>query len=662
MTSFSAATKSPGQGQANGAVPTELIALALLIRAVEQRLLDLFAQGKLFGTVHTCIGQEWTGVAVAHALRDGDLIFSNHRCHGHYLARTDDVEGLIAEVMGRQTGMCGGRGGSQHICSKGFFSNGIQGGIVPVAAGLALAQKSQPGQNLTAVFLGDGTLGEGAVYEAFNLAAKWELPLLFVLENNLYSQSTSQKQTLAGDICARAAAFGIRTALSDTWHPAQFLQKAAECAAWVRREGKPLFLRVNTYRLMSHSKGDDDRDPEEVKSYWERDPLVGFERDHAGEAEALRARIEERLDRAVALADAAPYASAMPPVTAGDRPLRWSRTRVERPDRVVNLIHESLQRNLRRDERLVLLGEDIEGPYGGAFKVTKNLSREFPGRVRNTPISEAAIVGVGNGLALSGKVPVCEIMFGDFLTLAFDQLVNHAAKFRYMYNGQVQVPLVVRTPMGGKRGYGATHSQSLEKHVLGVPDTWVLALHPRFDPGAIYDRLFAAIDRPTIVVENKLLYGCRVSDQAPEGFVWEHSDEAFPTTRLRPLGKAAVTVVCYGGMLPDVEKAVEALFDEHEVACEVVCPVQLYPLNPAAIAESVARTGRLVLVEEGQGFAAFGSEVVSQLVERVPGALKRVRRVSAPDHAIPGCGPLEKALLPGASHVVEAVLELLAHD
>src|SRR5262249_38747417 len=161
----------------------------------------------------------------------------------------------------------------------------------------------------------------------------------------------------------------------------------------------------------------------------------------------------------------------------------------------------------------VLLGEDIEGPYGGAFKVTKSLSLEFPSRVRNTPISEAAIVGVGNGLALQGFVPVVEVMFGDFLTLAFDQLLNHASKFRYTSNAEVRGPLVVRTPMGGKRGYGATHSQSIEKHFLGMPDTQVLALHSRLDPGAVYDRLFAAIDRPTLVVENKLLYGVRVSDQ-----------------------------------------------------------------------------------------------------------------------------------------------------
>ena len=241
----------------------------MLIRGVEQRLLDLFAQGKLFGTVHTCIGQEWVGIAVAEALEEGDLVFSSHRCHGHFLARTGDVEGLIAEIMGRETGVCGGRGGSQHICSDGFFSNGVQGGIVPVSVGLTLAQKLEGRRRITTVFVGDGTLGEGALYEGLNIASKWQLPLLIVLENNRYAQSTHQRQTLAGDICARAAAFDIETGHADTWHPDELLATVAEAARWVRHECRPFFLRVDTYRLMAHSKGDDDRDPEEVGAYWE---------------------------------------------------------------------------------------------------------------------------------------------------------------------------------------------------------------------------------------------------------------------------------------------------------------------------------------------------------------------------------------------------------
>jgi 2-oxoisovalerate dehydrogenase E1 component len=558
--------------------------------------------------------------------------------------------------------MCGGRGGSQHICSKGFYSNGIQGGIVPVAAGLALAQKRRDSGSIVVVFIGDGTLGEGVVYETLNVASKWQLPLLVVLENNRYAQSTPQGQTLSGDVCARAAAFGIRTARLNTWDLPELIVGAANCVGYVRSGGRPLFLCIDTYRLMAHSKGDDDRDPAEVQEYRARDPLTLFLQKTPEESDKILKAVSERIDKAVAVADAAPYSTATPSeLPFPTDPPAWQPTRIASPDRVVNRIHAAFQQALRRDERVILLGEDVEGPYGGAFKVTKQLSQEFPGRVRNTPISEAAIVGLGNGLALSGFLPVCEIMFGDFLSLAFDQLVNHAAKFRYMYNDQVRVPLIVRTPMGGKRGYGPTHSQSLEKHFLGMPDTRVLALHHRYDPAAVYEQLFATIDRPTLVIENKLLYGMRASDRVADGFVLEHTADLFPTTRLRPLVNPDVTLLCYGGTLPEVEQAAEALFDEHEIVCEILCPTQLYPFDARPLVESLRRTGRLVVVEEGTGFAGFGSEVAAQVAEDAPGVLRQFRRVTAPEHPIPSSGPLEKELLPRADHVVEAVRGLLRH-
>lgn len=660
----SAASLTPDTCQKESPALEPLIARVSLIRGVERRLLDLFAEGKLFGTVHTCIGQEWTGVAVAEALLDGDRIFTNHRGHGHFLARTDDVDGLVAEVMGKQTGVCGGRGGSQHLCSGGVYSNGIQGGIVPVAAGLAMAETLRGSGRITVVFIGDGTLGEGAVYETFNLASKWDLPLLVVLENNLYAQSTPQSQNLSGDIEARASAFGLLTGRAETWEPQSLLETARDLVDRVRRTSRPAFLRIDTYRLMAHSKGDDGRDPEEVRSFWERDPLERFSAEFPEQARRIQTAVQARIDSAVSKAEAAPYAQPGGadvgfPSTGS---VAWRPAPEVSSGRMAVQIHDSLRRNLARDDRIVLLGEDIEGPYGGAFKVTKDLSLEFPGRVRNTPISESAVVGLGNGLALAGLVPVCEIMFGDFLTLAADQIINHASKFRYMYNGQVRQRLIVRTPMGGKRGYGATHSQCLEKHFLGLPDTTVLALHPRYDAGLVYDTLFASIDGPTVVIENKLLYGGR-SGPLPEGFALDADDARFPTVRLRPLGvRPDLTVVCHGGMLPDVERAVDRLFDEHEVVAEVVCPLQLYPLDLRPVLESVRATGRLLVVEEGLGFASLGSEIVASLAEEASECLRRVRRLGPPAHPVPACGPLEKALLPGPEAVEAAALELLSKD
>ena len=249
---------------------------ALRIRKVEEKFMELFSLGKLNGTVHTCVGQEFSAIAFAGQLKKKDFVFSNHRCHGHYIAFTGDTRGLLAELLGKASGTCGGIGSSQHLCHNNFFSNGIQGGIVPVAAGYALGNKLKQNGGIGVVFIGDGTLGEGTLYETMNIISKWEIPLLIVCENNFYAQSTPQQTNLAGDILARAEAFGIRTGRGDTWSPEGLMHKAQEAIDYVRNETKPCFFLVETYRLNAHSKGDDDRDPAEVASYRDKDFLNNF--------------------------------------------------------------------------------------------------------------------------------------------------------------------------------------------------------------------------------------------------------------------------------------------------------------------------------------------------------------------------------------------------
>ena len=642
------------------------IETAILIREVEQKLLELFAEGKLFGTVHTCIGQEWVGVAVAGPLRDGDYMISNHRCHGHFLARTGNVNGLIAEIMGKQSGVCGGRGGSQHLCDvkHGFFSNGVQGGMMPIAAGLALSLKLKGTGYIAVIFVGDGTLGEGVIYETFNIASKWELPFLIVLENNGYAQSTPQVQTLAGEIEARAAAFGIQTSHCNTWDTERLCIVAEESIRQVRRTQRPLFLQVDCDRLMAHSKGDDDRDPREIEAYKMRDPLNSYFCQNPTKGAVLQQHARRIVAKAVVCAEKDPYGELNESKCSlpSEAVLRWTATMPSNEERHAEAIRGSLLRNMRRDPRILLLGEDIESPYGGAFKVTKGLSDEFPGRVLNTPISEATIVGMGNGLALGGFIPVCEIMFGDFLTLAADQIINHASKFHQMYNGQVQVPMVIRTPMGGRRGYGPTHSQSLEKHFLGLPQTRVLALHSCYDSGIVYDKIFSSIDRTTIVVENKQLYPTRLLPLVPAGFALEHSDEQYPTTRLRPLEPPQVTVFCYGGIMPYAEQAAVACFDDFEITVEVICPIQIYPLNPWPVIESLKQTHLLLVVEEGIGFAAEGSELISQITEQAPGVMRRANRIGSLHTPIPACGRLEEETLPNCAMILAAIQELARLD
>lgn len=277
----------------------------LTIRYTEERILELFAQGKLYGTTHTCIGQEADAVGVISHLHDGDLIFSNHRCHGHYLARFGDVFGLVAELMGKEDGVCGGVAGSQHLCRDGFYSNGIQGGILPVAVGMAVAERVKKSDAVTVVFIGDGTLGEGATYEAMNIASLWNAPILFVIEDNAYAQSTPSRLQIAGDIVDRPRAFGIETMEIQTTDVEEVLDAAGPMIDAIRADGRPRTLVIHTYRLAPHSKGDDHRDPEEIEKRRELDPITLLERRlDPSEVEQLRHECRALVDDAIARAAA----------------------------------------------------------------------------------------------------------------------------------------------------------------------------------------------------------------------------------------------------------------------------------------------------------------------------------------------------------------------
>jgi TPP-dependent pyruvate/acetoin dehydrogenase alpha subunit len=255
-----------------------IYAQMLLIRRVEETFLDLFSKGQLNGTVHTCIGQEACAVGVISSLDiDNDVVFSNHRAHGHFLAYSGNVRGLIAEVMGKHSGICGGIGGSQHLHTKNFYTNGIQGGIVPLAVGAAFAEKSKGGNSIAVVFLGDGTMGEGTVYEGLNIASLWSLPLLFVLEDNQYAQTTPKSKAHAGSFCERANAFGFRSAHLKVTDVFDVIKATREAVDYVRNSVRPFFLHLETYRFSPHSKGDDYRSENEIEYYKRQDPLKKLE-------------------------------------------------------------------------------------------------------------------------------------------------------------------------------------------------------------------------------------------------------------------------------------------------------------------------------------------------------------------------------------------------
>jgi len=282
----------------------------LLIRRFEERVLVEFSSGKLFGTTHVYIGQEADAVGIFSATGTEDVIFSNHRCHGHFLAYGGEAYRLAAELMGKVTGVVGGRGGSQHIQWRNFYSNGIQGGIVPVATGMALAEKINRTGRIAIVFLGDGTLGEGALYESLNLAALWKLPVLFVLEDNHYAQTTPVEKNVAGSMAGRFAAFGIPVWERDTIDVLEVSSVAREAYALVCSRIEPAGLILHTNRFSAHSKGDDPRSPQEIARIRQFDPLpIHAVRLTADECVTAESEVNQIIDEAFRRAELDPFPS-----------------------------------------------------------------------------------------------------------------------------------------------------------------------------------------------------------------------------------------------------------------------------------------------------------------------------------------------------------------
>lgn len=283
----------------------------LRIRRFEETVLDEFKRGVFSGTTHTSLGQEANAVGVIRQLLPDDIILTNHRCHGHFLAYGGDMHALFAELMGRQTGVCGGRGGSQHIHWKNLYSNGVQGGIVPIAVGMALAEKQKKTEAAVAVFIGDGTLGEGVIYEAFNMASLWSAPILVVVENNHIAQTTPTDYALAGDIKMRFQAFGIPALELDTSDVMEIAGNTFQLMREVHEDHSPRALILNTQRFGPHSKGDDTRPEEAVALLKEqRDPIAFMEkRFSSASISAIRTEVEQEVKAAFETALADPVAS-----------------------------------------------------------------------------------------------------------------------------------------------------------------------------------------------------------------------------------------------------------------------------------------------------------------------------------------------------------------
>jgi 2-oxoisovalerate dehydrogenase E1 component len=637
-----------------------------LIRAFEEALAESFAKGELpTEAVHLSIGQEASAVGVCFALEAGDYMATTHRGHGHMLAKGADVKGMMAELFGKQTGLCKGKGGSMHVteASAGALgANGIVGAPFLIALGAALSCWQEGNDRVAVAIAGDGATNQGMFHEALNFAAVFKLPLILVIENNLYGEFTPlARHTLVHRLSQRAGAYGVRGETvdgNDVWAVYEAMRRSVEQVRWGQG---PALLECLTYRWHGHMEGEPGgyRDQAEIDAWKQKCPIRRLEGElitghllFPREAEEIASQAVNKVKEATvfALNSKEPAPEALnEDVYAPDPAVLYrpaSPLSTSREISCSKALLEALTEEMVRDERVFLLGEDVS--MGGYFAVTAGIAERFgPKRIMDTPISEYAIVGAAVGAAMTGRRPVAEILFSDFLTTCMDPIVNQAAKLRYMSGGQYALPLVVRTPGGGGIGMAAQHSQSLEAWLTGIPGLIVMA------PGTPYDAkgmLKAAIrsNNPVLFFENKLLY--TVIGPVPE----EEYVVPIGVAEIKRSGRD-VTLVAVGSMVGPALEAADKLLSEG-IQVEVVDPRTLVPCDWATIVRSAMKTGRLVVAEPGAMTHGFGAEVIARVSGAAFDALKAPpRRVAAADVPIPYNRTLENAALPDAEDIAKAV-------
>ncbi len=669
----------------------ELLRQMWEIRMFEDRVYELLGRNVIKGASHLYAGEEAVAVGAIAALRDDDLITSTHRGHGHChargasLARSEEermthYKKMLAELCGRATGYCLGRGGSMHIADveKGNLgATGIVGGNIPVATGAALAQQMMGTGRVVLCFFGDGASNTGNFHESLNLASRWKLPVVYVVENNLYGMSVPfEKASARPDVAARACAYDMPGKVVDGMDVLAVRRVVSEAVERARRGEGPSLIEAKTYRYYGHSRSDPRayRTREEEQEWRSRDPILTFARKlvESGlctqeEIDALEDKVEQEIDEAQEFALNSPFPDTSELENFVYAPFKWTEEDYARERRLRALCRnggpgthkvkyrealvEAMREEMKRDEHVFVMGEDV-GLYGGAYGATRGLFKEFGAeRVRDTPISEAAIAGSAVGAAMCGMRPVAEIMYVDFTPLAMDQIANQGAKNRYMFGGKTVVPVVIRTEGGAGRCIAAHHSQSLEALWVHFPGIYVVMPATPYDAKGL---LKAAIrdDNPVMFIEHKMLYN-------EEGFV---PDEDY----IIPYGVADVkregsdvTVITYSRMVLRALEAAERLAREG-ISVEVIDLRTLKPLDMDTIAASVKKTGRVVGITEAYKTGSFLSELAMRIQEEVFDWLDApVVRVAAADVPVPMSEPLEDACIPNVERIIASIRQVL---
>ncbi len=638
------------------------------IRRFEDKCAELYTQEKIRGFLHLYDGEEAVAAGVIPVLTEADRIVATYREHDHALVRGLPMTEVMAEMYGKAEGSAGGRGGSMHLFSAraNFYGgNAIVGGGLPLAVGLALADRMQGTDAVTACFFGEGAVAEGEFHEAMNLASLWDLPVLFVCENNGYAMGTALDLSEAEtDIATKVRSYDVAADVVDGMDVVAVEAATRRALANMRETGEPYFLECRTYRFRAHSMFDAQlyRPKEEVEDWRQKGPIIRFQGwleenglIHAEEVAALTAEIDAEIAEAVAYAEAGTdelVETLTRYVMAEERP---APPLPAKPGRMVETTYReavkaAIAEAMEKDDRVFLMGEDV-GRYGGCYAVSKGLLDQFGSdRIRDTPLSESGFTGAGIGAAMAGMRPIVEVMTVNFSLLALDQILNTAATYRHMSNNAFGVPVVIRMATGAGRQLAAQHSHSLEGWYAHVPGIRVLA------PATIEDArgmLWTALQDPdpVLIFENVMLYN--MTGKLAENAGPVDIDRAAVRREGRDL-----TLITYGGSLWKTMDAAEELAKEG-IEAEVIDLRSLRPLDMETIFASVAKTHRALIVDEGWKTGSLAAEIGMRLAEEAFFELDApLARVCSAEMPIPYAQHLEQAAIPQVTAIVAAARRL----
>lgn len=630
---------------------------------------------KYRGATHLCIGQEAAEAPISIVLNPDDYITSNHRGHGHSIAKGMDTKAMMAEMFGREAGCCKGKGGSMHVAEftmNHLGANGVVGGGLSIAGGAAMGVKYAQKNQVVVSFFGDGAAQEGVFNETLNMASAMKVPCVFAIEDN-GAAMTGRLEDVSNveNLAVRAWGYNIPGEVVDGTDALACWDGFNRAVDYARKGNGPFLLVIMTMRYKGHSLSDtckSYRSDEEDKIWREQDSIRKYEAqlldagvyDQAG-LDKVKADIQAEIDAAVQYAWKASepplesmlddvYAKSFDPVYHTLKSYRhFSEAKVERKLALKDAINEALSQAFENDKRVISFGEDV-GPYGGAFGVTAGLTEKY-GETRNfdVALSEGAIVGFALGASMTqNALPVCEIMYNDFLAQAEDQIQNQAAKVRYMYGGKAKRNMVVRTTIGGGKGYSCQHGQELVSKYSNMPGLYVCVPATPFDAKGLLNTAIYS-DDPVIFFEHQLLYGgATFGANVPE----ERYTIPFGVASIIREG-TDVTVWAYSRMLHVAFNSARRL-EREGISVELIDPRTTVPLDIDTVIESVKKTRRLVCVSQGTDSGNIVHTVFSRVQQAVDFKLPFVA-VTAPDGVMPMAANLEDAFVPNANRVADGI-------